>query len=239
MSDGAPEPKPKLLFLPGFGDDASVYDGLRQTRLAEVVDLQLLNLPGFGAPRLAGATTLAALGFFVAGQARTLGVEYVVAHSLASIIASLAVGFPGSPLKAIVSLEGNLTAADAWFSGRAADHPNPAAFRTALLARLDASLESRPDLVRYRDCVARADPQALWELGCDARAFSDKVAPGDLLRSVGHVHYLYNPDNLPTESLEWLDANPIPRTVAAGASHSIAVDQPEVLSDFLLNLFGE
>ncbi|MCR8724934.1 alpha/beta fold hydrolase [Frigidibacter sp. ROC022] len=233
------EDKPKLLFLAGFGDDNSQFAGLQNTRLAEIVDLQLLNLPGFGAPPLAGPTTLASLGFFVAGEARKIGVEYVVAHSLSSVIGSMAVGFPGSPLKAIVSLEGNLTAADAYYSGTAADHATPEEFRTAFLARLDARAETDPHAARYRDAVARADPKALWELGCDAKAFSEQTEPGNILQAIGHVHYLYNPDNLPAESIAWLEAHPIPRTVAPGASHAIAVDQPEVLSDFLLNLFGE
>lgn len=231
--------KPKLLFLPGFGDDASHFAGLRQTRLAEVVDLHVLTLPGFGAPRLDRPTTLAALGAWVAMRAERIGVEYVVAHSLASVVASMAVAFPNSPLKAIVSLEGNLTAADAYFSGLAADYSSAAEFRAAFLTKLDLLCETRPALKRYREAVARADPAALWELGCDARAFSAKTDPGLLLRSIGHVHYLYNPDNMNPDSLAWLDAHPIPRSVAPGTSHSIAADQPEVLSDFLLDLFGE
>ena len=130
MSGATPE---TILLLAGFGDDASMYAGLLETPAAARYRLRPIDLPGFGAPALAGVTSLASLADFVAEQARAAEARIVVAHSLASVVASLAASRPGSPITRIVSLEGNLTPDDAYFSGTAADYQDPQAFRTCLL----------------------------------------------------------------------------------------------------------
>ncbi|MDJ0789001.1 MAG: alpha/beta fold hydrolase [Myxococcota bacterium] len=227
--------RPGALLLAGFGDDPSMYSGLLETPLAARVELTPIALPGFGAPALAGPTSLAALAAFVADAARERGAGIAIAHSLASIIASLAAGQPGCPITRIVSLEGNLTAEDAYFSGTAADYDDPDAFRAAFLDRLDERSAAEPVIARYRRIVARADPRALWELGSDARRFSDEHVPGDVLVSAARATYVYAPGNCPNSTLEWLERSPIERIVLEGASHWVSVDQPERLSRHLVS----
>ncbi|MEM0930180.1 MAG: alpha/beta hydrolase [Pseudomonadota bacterium] len=226
----APE-RDRLLCIAGFGDDASMFAPLLETSLTDVVDIQPISLPGFGAPPLSGQkTTLAALADYVDKQARERGARFILAHSVASIIASLAAQREGSPIELIVSLEGNLTAEDAYFSGTAADFEEPEAFRQAFLARLYTMASREPVIARYRQIVTDADPLALWELGCDAHAFSSACVPGDVLLSAAEVVYLYNPDNVPESSLEWLEANPIKAITMPQASHWPSIDQPEALA---------
>lgn len=223
-----------MLLIAGFGDDASMFAPLMNTKLAERLTLVPLNLPGFGAPPLDGRTTLDRLADIVAEAAHTHGAELIAAHSVASIVASLAARREDCPLRLIVSLEGNISPQDAYFSGTAADYDGPTAFRAAFLARLDEMACRAPVIGRYREVVARADPKALWELGCDARAFSDKHVPGDVLREAAEAVYLYNPDNCPPETLDWLVQNPMRRSVLDGATHWKSVDQPEMLSEKVL-----
>ncbi len=140
----------------------------------------------------------------------------------------------GSPIDTVFSLEGNLTAEDAYFSGTAADYPSADEFKTAFLARLDKMASAQPVVVRYRDMVAKADPQALWELGCDARRFSEQFVPGDVLGEVENVIYLYNPANCPETTIDWLKTNAMKRIVMENATHWKSVDQPEKLSGKIL-----
>lgn len=228
---------PSLLLIAGFGDNASMFDGLRDTVLAERFALIPLNLPGFGRPA-AGPTTLASLAEFVAGQAHESGAEVIVAHSVASIIASLAARQSDCPLTTILSLEGNLTADDAYFSGTAAEHDTPAAFRAAFLDRLDQMAPGAPEIARYRTQVAKADAQALWELGRDARRFSDRHHPGDVLIEAAETVYVYNPDNCPQPSLNWLDGAELRTVVLETATHWASVDQPEKLAEVLDAVLG-
>ena len=227
--------RPPIILVAGFGDGADMFELLRETELASRYRLVPLDLPGFcGVPALEGPTTLARLADVVHDTASRESARILVAHSVASIIASLAARREPRIADRIVSLEGNLTAEDAYFSGTAADYPDPIVFREAFLARLDALSVEQPLLRRYRQTVAQADPRALWELGRDARRFSEENVPGDVLSEAAEVCYLYNPENCPEASLDWLDRNPMPRIVMEGASHWPSVDQPDLLSETIL-----
>ena len=82
--------KPVMLMIAGFGDNASMFDGLVKSELAETFDVLPLDLPGFGGVAAAKETTLSSLADFVASKAIETGAEVIVAHSVASIIASFA-----------------------------------------------------------------------------------------------------------------------------------------------------
>ena len=231
---------PTILFVPSFGDGAEVYEPLHRTVLSSRYRLLAIDLPGFaGTKPLNGPTTLEALADVVHGLAMDAGARVVVAHSVASIIASLAARRPGSPIGTIIALEGNLTAADAYFSGMAADYADPAAFRQAFLDRLGEMARTQPIVQRYREIVGRADPQALWELGCDARRFSETHVPGDVLREAATVWYLYNPANCPPATLDWLRRTPLQTIRLDGASHWPSVDQPDLLAKRILEVLGD
>lgn len=219
--------------IAGFGDNASMFEPLARTQLAEACRLELLNLPGFGAGDALRPTTLQALGDRVAAKAGEAGATVVIAHSVASIIASLAAREPTGPIDTVISLEGNLTAADAYFSGTAANYPDPQAFRSSFMAKLQR--KSDPLLVRYCTVVAEADALALWQLGCDAKRFSEETVPGEVLMQARAAAYLYNPANCPPETLEWLERHPLPRYRLDGASHWPTLDQPDETARAILH----
>lgn len=225
--------RPAVLLIAGFGDNSGMFSGLLHTHVARAYRLLPVDLPGFGAPPLEAETTLNALAEFVADKAGETAAEVIVAHSVASIIASLASRRPGSPITTIISLEGNITAEDAYFSGTAADYDSPEAFRTAFLERLDEMAATEPIVARYREVVSHADPLALWQLGTDARRFSSDHVPGEVLAAAADVTYLYNPRNCPETTLHWLAENPMKRTVLENATHWASVDQPAMLADAL------
>ena len=226
---------PSIVLVAGFGDGAAMFSAMRDTALASRYRLQPIDLPGFaGTPALDGPTTLEALAGVVHEVALRERARIVVAHSVASIIASLAARRPGSPIDTILSLEGNLTADDAYFSGTAADHADPDAFRAAFLQRLDDMAVAQPIIRRYRAIASIADPRALWELGRDARRFSDDQVPGEVLCETATVWYFYNPENCPPSTLHWLRRHPMRTVKMSGATHWPSVDQPDALAQRIL-----
>lgn len=236
---GSEESKPVLILLAGFGDGGEMFAPLQDTPLTQHYRLLPLYLPGFaGRPALPGPTSLEALAEVVHEAALRESASTLVAHSVASIIASLAAGRQGSPVKTIVSLEGNLTAADAYFSGTAADYDDAETFKTAFLARLEEMAAAQPVVRRYAETVRQADPRALWELGCDARRFSETQVPGEILRRAAEAIYLYNPDNCAPASLQWLDGSGMKAVILDGASHWPSVDQPEALAAKMLDVLA-
>ena len=229
----------KMICIAGFGDDASMFDALIDGALSSVVDVVPFNLPGFGAPPVDdGRATLETLAQCVAEKAQATGATIVLAHSVASIIASLAARRQGSPIATILSLEGNLTAEDAYFSGTAAGYETPEAFRAAFLERLAAMDDERQVIARYRRVVEKADPTSLWRLGCDAHAFSQSHSPGAVLVAAGAATYLYNPENLPAASIQWLERHDPPRVKLPNASHWASVDCPKLLAEGVLKALG-
>jgi pimeloyl-ACP methyl ester carboxylesterase len=148
--------------------------------------------------------------------------------------ASLAALRAGSPIDTILSLEGNLTADDAYFSGMAAAFANAAEFRTAFLTRLAELAQADANVERYRAAVESADAQALWELGVNAHEFSAAQTPGDILALAPAVAYFYNPANMSAASLTWLAQSDLERVPLPYATHWKCVDQPELLAERMI-----
>lgn len=230
-------PAGPVLALAGFGDNGSMYEPLVREGARLGLEIRSLELPGSGAALLDGTTSLPRLAHYVAGAAADIGARAIIAHSVASIIASLAARELGCPIDAIISLEGNLLAGDAYFSGLAADFATPAAFRAALLQRVERLAISDPALARYRSELEKAHWPSLWELGRAARAFSEKTHPGRLLAQSGRVLYVLNRANCATVSLDWLASSGIETCELPGASHWPSIDRPvdlaKAIADFL------
>ena len=222
-----------MVCIAGFGDNKSMFGPLLTTELANRIRILPLDLPGINAPPMHGETTLDSLADVVDAAVHVVDAEVVLAHSVASIIASLAAGKIGSPIQTIFSLEGNLTAEDAYFSGTAADYGSAESFHAAFLLRLNTLAKDQPIMERYRAAVTEADPIALWQLGCDTRRFSEQNVPGEILIACAETVYFYNPVNLPEASLEWLHSHDVRRVRLSNASHWASVDQPAQLAEKL------
>ena len=216
--------RPTVVCTAGFGDNGTMFAPLLRTQAGVRLRIDPFDLPGFGAPALA-ETSLETLANALDERCRAISASTVVAHSVASIIASLAARRHGSPIRTIVSLEGNLTPEDAYFSGTAADYDDPGSFRAAFLGRLDEMGTGDPIIRGYRERVAGADPLALWHLGRSARRFSDENDPGAVLIDAASATYVFNPENCPAASLAWLDRHDVRRVVLDGASHWPTIDR--------------
>jgi pimeloyl-ACP methyl ester carboxylesterase len=229
-----------ILCLAGFGDDSSMFEPLLSTDLTSAYRIVTVDLPGFGAeaPVVGRFATLSNLSEFVLAVVASEGIQTVLAHSAASIVAGLVATHPSSDVDTIISMEGNLIRDDAYFSGLAADHDTPEAFREAFLSSLDEASVTDPLIVRYRSRVVRADPHALWILGNEVVAYTDRHSPGDLLLKAGRAHYLYNPSNCAEASLAWLDDRGLPATKLPGASHWPTVDSPRLVAQAVMTVLA-
>lgn len=219
-----------IICVAGFGDNASMFDRLTDISQSNSICFLPINLPGFGSDTFSsGTTTLDRLADIVCDEAKNSNTDAILAHSVASIIASKAAAKENSPIKTILSLEGNLTAEDAYFSGTAAKFDSPEDFRKSFLHRLDDMARGDSIIERYRRAVEISDPQALWELGCDTNRFSSTHVPGDLLMQSSHSVYFYNPKNLPSVSRDWLDKEKLCRIELPNTSYWASVDRPDLL----------
>lgn len=234
------ESAPRILCVAGFGDDSTMFEPLVGSELAANYELVTFDLPGFGSepPLLGRFATLSNLGRVVRDVAVAEEASIVLAHSVASIIVSMAARLPGSCIRRIVSLEGNLTADDAYYSGQAIEYEHPDEFHEGFLCLLDDRSGRDPLVARYRSRVARAQPHALWTLGREAVAFSAQVVPGEVLMESAEAHYLYNPANCPESSVAWLRESGMSATELPGTSHWATVDAPALVSRAVLRVLA-
>ena len=140
------------------------------------------------------------------------------------------------PLKKIISLERNLTPKDGYFFGMAAKYSDANESFKGLVLKLDGRAERDPTLQRYLEQVRHADPVSLWHLGCDVRGFSKQPNPGLMLRDAAEVACFHNPENLPPESLTWLQTHDLKCVVLPNASHWPTIDQPKRLADEVMKV---
>jgi pimeloyl-ACP methyl ester carboxylesterase len=235
---------PLLLLLPGFADNGTMFAPLFRTRLADKFRLAAVDLPGFGAaPRNEALASLVEFGAYVAELARAITPGQsvgIVAHSVASVIACKACNALGERAIGLFSIEGNLTAADAYFSGKAADHSEAHAFKSAFLDEIWRMADDKPILRRYHAAAEQSDAEAMWRLGRDAMDFSMDNMPGrQLLALQTPKLYYWSPANTPDTTTAWIEAHPeLPCQKFNDASHWPSVDHPDETASAISKFFG-
>ncbi|MCH9680980.1 MAG: alpha/beta hydrolase [Deltaproteobacteria bacterium] len=235
---------PQIWMLHGFGESSLSFQPLLESELARF-GLFALDLPGFGVSPAAGTTVgLAEAAKIVAGliEERSRGAKVgLVGHSLGSAIAVEVAHTLGQRVQGLVSLEGNLTEADAYFSGLAADFDDPNAFKSDFLARVRTmAVRGSDTLWRYHASVTFADAKALWALGCDAKRASRDDALGEAYRAVKCPSlYYWSPESTPQATRDYLEAHEIRDHCDHGGNHWSMVDRSGEVAKVLGSFFDE
>ncbi|MBL1420919.1 MAG: alpha/beta hydrolase [Alphaproteobacteria bacterium] len=219
--------KINIICVAGFGDDKSLFAPLLDDKYSRDFNIFPVDLPGFGVEAAGYEITLNGLAEYLLAVALEQNAHYIMAHSVASIIATLAAEKSDGFITHIISLEGNLTAADAYFSGKAADFKTAEEFKRSFPKILGKGAETDPLLKRYLGIVMTRNARDLWSLGCDARTFSEENDVGARLINSAKVFYLYNSKNCPADTLEWLDNNPLDKYELINSSHSAPLDSAD------------
>ncbi len=220
-----------LILVHAFADSGLAFTPLFDTELASRFRLVVADLAGFGAsPPRPGLHTIADHAAAVAELVSSLpgqGPVGLVAHSVASMIAVEAAPRLGARFAGLFSIEGNLTAEDAYFSGRAADFSDPLAFKQRFLDDLWSMAQEQVVLRRYFAGAMLADATAMWELGRDARRKSDDDEPGQAYQRIRPSLYYWSPANTAAITQRWIAQSGIAQRQFADASHWPMVDRPE------------
>lgn len=192
----------RIVCVPGFADDAASWQPLLDLLPAEVADFSTVE----------PAT--------IAGHAALLTepTEPVIfiAHSVGGPIAVEAAHQLGSRCLGVLSIEGNLTPEDAYFTGTAADYDDPEEFKTAHLARTKKLVADGQAPECYAEAVAAADAKRIWELGRDVRGRDF----GSRYRSLGCTTlYLWSASTTPPATVEYLARHQIPARRLSAEHH--------------------
>ena len=230
-----------LILLHAFADSSLAFAPLFATPLADRFRLVAPDLAGFGAsPPRQNVRTIADHAEAVAALVASLpmpGPVGLVAHSVASMIAVEAVPSLGVRFAGLFSIEGNLTAEDAYLSGRAADFDDADKFKQHFVDHIWTMAQTHPAMRRYFAMAVVADPAAMWQLGCDARHRSAGDDPGQAYRRVQPSLYYWSRASTPETTARWIAQSDLKRRQFTNASHWPMVDRPEETAEAIAEFF--
>jgi pimeloyl-ACP methyl ester carboxylesterase len=205
---------PAIVCLPGFVDGVESWQPLLAA-LLDRYDTGLIELPALSRPgRLPVAATVTGIaGLTAAAIQRVWDTPVIlVGHSLGSAVAVRAANLLGARCRAVVSIEGNLTADDAYFTGQAAGHDDPAGYQRTLLAQIEQLQTGGQAPASFAAALRSADAATIWALGRDVARESNDDRFGHELRRLTHPRlYLWSAATTSPASQAFLHAHAIPQ----------------------------
>jgi thioesterase domain-containing protein len=242
MKRGALVQRSTLWFVHALGDSSEAFEPLFGTELAREYELVAPDWPlTIGGRPIGGLDELAAWLVAEIDRRSPVGPVGLVGHSLGAAVAVRA-AHGLERVAGLFSIEGNLTAADAYLSGLAAQLNEPQEYRDHLLARIWASAAAarskrRAALRRYHASVRRAGAESLWRIGRAAKAASrnDGLGLEYEALSVPKLYY-WSPDNTPTETQTFIEERRLAALTFRGG-HWPMVEQPDATARRLHQFF--
>lgn len=179
-------------FHPALGDSHLTYRGAFESELLEYARVFVFDPPGHGAsPPVPEGLTIARAARLWCTLIRRFSKSrnvVLVGHSMAGVVASYAANLLRRPPAMVIGVEANLTSADAYFSGLAAQFEDPTAFHACLRSRVAQLVRKDAGAELFACSLASADARTLWTLGRSVVAVSD---PGGAFRRLRclKLHY--------------------------------------------------
>lgn len=225
----APPAVGAVWLLHAFADSSLAYRELLESNLGDDFDLYAPDFPGFGvSPVRPGRTSLADVAEVLVELIEDLapsGQVFLVAHSAASIIATTVTRAIPERVAAVFSVEGNLTAADAYYTGQVARYASGEAFKAAFLEQVFDLAREDGAFRRYFAGVSFADPEALMGWGRSALEMSDAAGDDFISLDCPKVYYWRSQDP-PEETRRFIRSSELPTLTYPGSGHWPMVDHP-------------
>lgn len=237
-SAGRSAPRLDVWFHPALGDSHLSYRHVFESELVEHARVFVFDPPGHGAspPRSKGWTIADGVRLWCELIAHFSGSGRIVlvGHSMAGIIASRTANSLQRPPALVIGVEANLTRSDAYFTGRAAQFDEPAAFYAAFRSRI-RRMSRRDAVVRRFGCSLEfADPVTLWTLGRSVFAQKDPGAAFRRLRCP-KIHY-WDTTGVSQETRDYVGRHELPIRALPHLGHWPMIKSP---SDFYVAIAAD
>lgn len=212
-----------VVLVPGFADTSRSWLGLLEPGPGRRPPVEVVDLPGIGLP-----ASLPPSGFDEVVEHVRARVEadaadadvVLVGHSLGAAIATRVAGLLPDRVRGLLSLEGNLTTDDGYFSAAAAGHPDPGSYRRWLVDLVGGLVDRHEAPRSYLESVEQADPATLWTLGRDAAELGADDAFGAAFRSLPiPTRYLWSARSTPIRTQRYLADHGIDHRRNDAATH--------------------
>jgi pimeloyl-ACP methyl ester carboxylesterase len=236
------DPVGSVWLLHAFADSGFAYHEVMDSQLGSRFDLYAPDFPGFGAsPVRRDSTSLEAAAdamIALVDATTATGGLYLVAHSVASVVATWMAQRLGDRVNAVFSVEGNLTAEDAYFTGQAVEYDSPDDFKRNFLSQLDELAADDAAFSRYFAAASLAQPEALMGWGHSVARLGDAAGEQFAALECPKLYYWSDGDPPGYRSSFIADAA-LPNRQYPGDSHWPMIDQPERCSSDIADFFME
>jgi pimeloyl-ACP methyl ester carboxylesterase len=230
-----------VVCVPGFTDSATSWRPLMSSLPELSYEVSVIELPGFGAaPAPAWTAGLSAYADELVRVVRSQWQEPVVlvGHSLGAVIAVRAAHLLGSSCSALVSLEGNMTTSDDYFSSRSAGFDDPAIFQRDFAETVDKMVHTGQAPLSYADAVRQADARSMWLHGRDASASGVNDAFGAEYRALAVPSlYVWAAGSTPPATQDYLRDHSVPNHRLDIEHHWPWQAAPDVVARVIASVF--
>ena len=229
-----------LWFLPGFAESHLCFRDAFSQAISSIARILLFDPPGLGASpaRAKGLTVEDCANLWRELIISLSGSRDValVGHSMAGIIATQTANLMDQPPSLVVSIEGNLIKADAFFTGQAADYESPQKFYRVFSENILELVKTGEVSMSYYSSLQFADPMTLWTLG---RSVLEYEEPGeDFMKLECPTIYYWDTGSTSSDTKAFLSKSKLNQRKLNGLGHWPMIKSPDrfysVLKDDVL-----
>ena len=226
-----------IWFLPGFAESHLCFRNAFSQTISNNARILLYDPPGLGASpaRAKGLTVQDCANVWkdlitiLSGSRNTV----LVGHSMAGIIATQTANLLYQPPSLVASIEGNLTKADAFFTGQAADYESPQEFYSVFLKNVLELVKTGDVPITYSASLQFADPKTLWTLG---RSVLEYEEPGkDFEKLECPTIYYWDSESTSSDTKAFLSKSNLLQRKLDGLGHWPMIKSPDTFYSVLRN----
>ncbi len=234
--------KKSIWFIHGFAESGFSFADLFDTELVEHFNLYCPDLPGFGvSPLSSGNYSLQASKKALIDLIKEITPDeqlYLVGHSIGSVICTWLAQHLRNQVVAFFNIEGNLTKADAYFSGQTVNYESGDEFKESFMKKIFENMGDDNAMPRYYASVQLADPLMMMGWGKSAVKESDTSKAGnDFAKLACRKLYYWGDRNTPNETQLYLNSASIPNKKFFNCGHWPMIDKPQQCSRDILEFF--
>lgn len=241
------KPKADLWFIHGFGESGLCFREAFSSKLADPFNLYVPDSPGFGvSPLSSQALTIEETTDLLENLIKKISVSQnigIVAHSLGGLIGTWLCQRFGKQVIGFVNIEGNLTQADCFFSGKTKNFETSEAFYkffTKEILKLISKNPGNETLERYYASVRFAHPEVLFTWGKSGVEATDVTKGGEEFLSLRcNKIYLWGDQSTPEETRNFIEAKKLPNKCFQGSGHAPMIDAADKCYQVIFDFFQE
>ncbi len=224
-----------IWFLHGFADSGLAYLEAFDSPIANNFNIYVVDLPGFGAsPINHDFLSIKGHSELVTGIIKDETNEQqkvnLVAHSLGGLIGTWVCQNLSDMVNYYVSIEGNLTEADSYFSSKPLDYSTPIEFSRAFNKDIFKLAEKEERYKRYYSSLRFANPEGMRNWSITSQEFNRNNNCGLEFNALEcNKIYLWGDKDTPKETQEFINRQKVPNKLYPSIGHWHMIENTEAL----------